>query len=608
MLNPVALWFLLLIPPVILLYFLRLRRKERTVSSTMLWEHVVHDLQANVPFQKLRRNLLLLLQIIILIVLVGVLVRPFLKLAGLTGDNLVLVMDASASMQSTDEGGSRLRAAQSAANKMIDDLSRRDQAMVIEAGARTRVRSGFSADKRQLKAAVNAIRAGDVRTNLRDALVLALSLSRGRKDIHIYLFSDGAFDPLEDLQLGNAQVHFVKLGKRCDNAGLTALDVRKTFTEKAGYEVFAGISNFSGQLKSCNLELYRDGALFDVRPVTIPAQGSTGVAVSDLPFEQGLIEARLDLKDDLKADNAAFAYLAEQRDLHVLLIGRQNFFLEKVLNADPKVHLTKGTLGNYGANTGYDVIVFDGRAPDQLYPGSYFLINCAAPGGPVRVVGDAQDPTVLDWEHNHPITKYANFGEVAIAECLQVELEPWAKALVRAETTPLVVLGEKRNLRVIFLGFDLQHSNLPLRAAFPIFMANSLGWLARDVGRQVNVATRTGQAVPLDVQEETSAVEVQTPDRRTVKVPTHEGQALFDETDLAGPYKVTQGEHVSYFVANLLDRRESNTMPRERLELGRREIAATGSSGQTNREIWRWLALLALGVLCAEWFVYHRRL
>jgi Ca-activated chloride channel homolog len=47
--------------PIILLYMLRLRRREVTISSTFLWQQILQDNEANTPWQKLKRNLLLFL-------------------------------------------------------------------------------------------------------------------------------------------------------------------------------------------------------------------------------------------------------------------------------------------------------------------------------------------------------------------------------------------------------------------------------------------------------------------------------------------------------------------------------------------------------------------
>ena len=66
----------IVIPSLLILYFLKLRRREMPVSSTFLWKKAIQDLQVNSPFQRLRRNLLLLLQLLLLMLLLLSLSRP----------------------------------------------------------------------------------------------------------------------------------------------------------------------------------------------------------------------------------------------------------------------------------------------------------------------------------------------------------------------------------------------------------------------------------------------------------------------------------------------------------------------------------------------------
>src|SRR5574341_1136278 len=101
-LTPLALIGGLIAIPIILLYMLRLRRREVVVSSTYLWRQVVQDQEANTPWQRLRRNLLLLLQLLILALLLIALARPFMTVQVVSSGQTALLLDASASMNATD--------------------------------------------------------------------------------------------------------------------------------------------------------------------------------------------------------------------------------------------------------------------------------------------------------------------------------------------------------------------------------------------------------------------------------------------------------------------------------------------------------------------------
>src|SRR3954454_5394224 len=118
---------------------LRLRRQEIVVSSSMLWRQVLQDRQANAPWQRLRRNLLLYLQLLVLALLVLSIARPFWLTNAAAAGNMIVVLDGSASMQASDGASSgpvisRFAAAQREASSLASSLGPDERMTVILAG------------------------------------------------------------------------------------------------------------------------------------------------------------------------------------------------------------------------------------------------------------------------------------------------------------------------------------------------------------------------------------------------------------------------------------------------------------------------------------------
>ncbi len=616
--NPWALlWLLGLVPIIVFFYLLKLKRREVIVSSTLLWNHLVKDVQANAPFQKLKRNLLLLLQLLIAIFSILALARPAFFTQALGGQNVVVILDGSASMQSKDAGKSRFEAAQTTALQMIANMHGGDRMMVLLATGRTHRLTAFTSDRNELRRAINAAEPRDTTTNLRDALLLAASVVGSGLQIggsRIYVLSDGAFPALDDIDPRGAEIQFVKFGERSENVGIVAMDVRRSFKDNGGYQMFVAARNYSPEAKKCNIEFYRNEALIDVRPLELPAADKTlgysekAEVVEKLPEATGILRARLDLTDDLDADNEAYSQLSARRDVTVLLVTEGNLYLEKALNLDPRIQLSTVTPSAYNGQGGFDVVVFENYGPKAPGPGNHLYINCGGSTAPVEVTGKLKEGTILDWDRAHPVLRYVKLSKLNLQDALTADRKPWGVQLAENEQGTIIAVGEHNGVKSAYVGFPLLKSEFPLRVAFPIFFNNMVQWLAARPGRTEGLQLRTGEPATLDVPETLSEATVTDPDGRKTKLKP-EGRSLYiAETERRGVYTAEGKGFKQEFAVNLLSRDESSTKPQDKLQFGRRPVLAGTGTVRTARETWRWLLLLAVVILAAEWWIFHRRI
>jgi hypothetical protein len=190
-LAPVAFALAALIPVIVAMYLLKLRRTEQVVSSVYLWRRMVRDLEANAPWQRLRRNLLLILQTLFLAALILALARPFTWAEGASGQVTILILDTSASMAATDVAPSRLDAAKAQARQLVDGLPDDARVTVIAAGDGAQVLVASSQDRRQIHLAMDNVKAVAGGSDLTAALELASAIVARQPETEIVLLSDG---------------------------------------------------------------------------------------------------------------------------------------------------------------------------------------------------------------------------------------------------------------------------------------------------------------------------------------------------------------------------------------------------------------------------------
>ena len=109
----------------------------------------------------------------------------------------------------------------------------------------------------------------DSSTRLTEALKLAETLVRDKRDPEIHLFSDGAAGDLSEFASMNLNVIYHKAGQRCRNLGITTLDIRENPENRAERAIYTSVANFSTNAEQTDLELLFDNQRVDSRPLVL---------------------------------------------------------------------------------------------------------------------------------------------------------------------------------------------------------------------------------------------------------------------------------------------------------------------------------------------------
>lgn len=392
-LNP---WFAaavaaVVIPTLVLLYFLKLRRREQTVATTLLWKKAIQDLQVNAPFQRLRKNLLLLLQLLVLGCGVFALARPIVKSTVSKEKSVVLLVDRSASMNTREGDRTRLSLAKEQGVRLVRTLNQtgadwlswfgaapaKTRVMVISFADRAQVIAPFTTNMTDVERLINEIEPSESSTNLREALELAEAYmmqtrieqtpESAESASRLVLLSDGCVGSLPDVVLRAGSPQWIKIGEAVDNVGITSFRFQRSYEQPEIVSVFLQVQNFGPQPVTTDVTLFVDGRLFageargTVQTVNLaparrrdlpksdePAASAPAPAPSEaiggdstsISFEltidrAAMLEARLARDDALEADNRAWVIIPPPRKLQVLLVSAKNPFLERVLSFLP---------------------------------------------------------------------------------------------------------------------------------------------------------------------------------------------------------------------------------------------------------------------------------
>jgi hypothetical protein len=646
------------VPLLLAMYFLKLRRRQVEVSSTLLWRRAVQDLRVNSPFQKLRRSLLLLLQLLLLAALLLALARPAARGPTAGGVRVVVVVDQSASMNATDVAPTRLDKAKSSALQLIEDtdLGPGGGIMVVAMAREARVMQPFTSDKDLLRAAVRAIaptdHAGDLAPVLR--LIdpyLAPAGSTGNTPgaaapVTVYVFSDGQLARGEDLALRGGDLRYVRIGAddaAVDNLAIILLTARRDVLHPQRAQVNATLANYGMQPVTTHVTLSLDGQPRAVASVTVPAyrvetgaaadrpRGAPGTVVVPFPIVTpggALVEVAHDHADQLAADDHAALVLAPPAQVQVLLVTTGNGFLERALRSalvrklvvrtpaeyeheDPR-RLRRGGGGAESAgDEGFDLIVFDGTPPARVPPVNSLYLGTTPPlPGVARLGPAAGEPRVqdlLNWDPRHPLLQHVEMRYLVLQDPGHLVLPQSARVLASAAGGPVMAECADAGVRHVMTSFGILDTNWPMQVSFVTFICNAVQTLAAG-GAAPATSYHTGEVAVVPAQAWAPELVYQGP--VTLRGPVTGGRCTLPEFTRVGLYRCDSGAAApaEQLAVNLCDEVASDLHAPPQLPVRVAGGHASGPIVLGRQEVWRWFLWTALGLLLTEWLVYALRL
>ncbi len=680
--NP-GLWAVLAGVPVgiIALYFLKLRRRPVQVPSTLLWRRSLEDLHVNSLFQRLRKNLLLFLQLLAVLLVMLALAGPRIRGTSTVGERFVLAIDNSASMSASDVAPTRLEKAKDDAKKIVAGMKSSDLAMVVSFSDRAKVVSNYTSNRSLLTQRIDSIQPTEATTSLREALQVAAGLANPSKQAEgvaannlvppkLMIYTDGGFADVEGFSLGNLEPEVVVIGNAppappadadaaaraeartkpaSNNLAILALQTRRNEEKPDVYQVFGRVHNYKDEEVETKAQLYKldpakpdsTGTLIDAVALKIGKQSDQSFNF-DLPDTGAAeLEVRLDIKDDLPLDNRAFTLIGTPKKAQILVVTAGNRYLVDTLRTplaaeradvivtSPDDYKTEAFQRDVAAGR-FDLVIYDRVTPQTAPEANALYFGALPPGKAYEKSRAIENPAILDVNAAHPLMQFIReLSVIRVAKATIVDPPPGSTVLFESDSGPIAFVAPRNGFSDTVIAFALvegQNFNTDWvrKYSFPLFLFNAiqaLGNARESAGEEVHIP---GQPVVLRAESAPPTMTITDPSGKT-SLPigrSSQGTYLYNEANLTGIYHANWPPNgVQRFAVNQFDLRESDLAPRGivpegtseaqseayKIKIGFNPVAGTRKTVEAPFDWWWIIACAALAVVCAEWYIYNRR-
>lgn len=500
--SPAFLAALGLILPVVAAFLVKQRRRIVRVSSTLLWRSAALTRSKNRRLRDLHRLLALAACVLGVAALSLAASKPSL---GRSPGATVFVVDVSASM---DAGGraSPLSRARTELSKFVARRPGGHRYALVAAGASPVTLAGLTDSDETLSAALGRLRAERGSSDLPAAVRLASALAAGEPGGRVVLFSDGV-ERINDLA-GESKVPLTQRHlstPALDNVGLVSLSLH-TPRDSAGAgerDLRASIATSSSRERRVRVVVSSGGVELARRALTLRPQGEADLSMR-VESAGSELRARVEpddgIEDVLPGDDEA-SVVDEAVTMPRAWIFQHPPPADDTEASEPSdVFFVRKALLAAGVNEVYalsyrsgprwaeirpnDVIVAVGSfAPPRRAVAPMLFVGSSAGQLPVtglrsieRAAGDTRLRSV---ETGDPLLEGVSLDEVTVEQAFATKTVPeGAKALVEFEGGAAVLRGGVGPEAWIYLGLVPTKSDVVLRVAFPVLVANAVSLLS----------------------------------------------------------------------------------------------------------------------------------
>ncbi len=629
--NLLAFGYLASIGLVVFLYIFNKKKNVVHVSSLIPWGILKED---TVHSKVFKIDLLFVLQTLLIILLVFFLAKPYLKssIINISGKNVVLVVDSSASMQTVEDNETRFDKARTQALKMIGKLGQEEKMMIISSNYSSRVVSDFTDDKAKLNKTITDLLPKDTGTNLDEGVSLGVSFLKNAERGEMYVLTDRSASSINFTNLKSGNIKFITFGEASDNVAITSLDVyQDMFKDYREREAYVTIENYANDSKTVRLSVLLNDEIIMEEELELAGNEQKTLSVMNLNAA-GILKASIQTDDSLLVDNTAYAIINEIKPINILLVSdnyRLKDELAKIEQSTRRIivtHIAKSEYEQVDIKN-YDAAIFHKFYPNTnpdinaLYITPYLYSSKEASAFHDVLISDHKlelTVKILDWDTTHPAMLHlTSLDDLNIESAFTMKPPDWSVPLIKISDnlndSPIAFAGWYEGKKMISLGFDLSDFDFSKSDGLRmlIMTLNIIQWL-NPYEAVDNSKLLTGDQYRLNYALAES-IEIVTPQNEIlkydVKDDSTESNFVFNKIDYTGEYKISGTNFNSRFVANLFDANESRIAPEtisdEELKFEEKE-AETLIKDEKN-EFGKYFLLLVPFILLIEWLLYHKK-